>query len=298
MDYGKLPPEINSVRMYSGSGAASLRAAATAWDGLSRKLREAATSAHATTVALSAGWQGEALAAHVGWLNSTAAQCEQTVTQARAAAGAYEAARVATVPPQMVGANRTLRMSLAAANWLGQNMPAIAAAEADYERMWAQDAAAMYAYARACADASAIPPFVPCPTDAGSVSGQGSGAEPSDQDVIAVGAQITSLLPQTLRALASANSEGFNTALSATAPALARMSSLRLGFAREASVLVAAAIRAQPSKSSATARKFVRDCAANVRLDRFRCRGPGARSWRQEVPHPNATASPRRSGDG
>ncbi len=38
-------------------------------------------------------------------------------------------------------------MSLVATNFLGKNTPAIAATEAHYGEMWAQDAAAMYAYA-------------------------------------------------------------------------------------------------------------------------------------------------------
>jgi PPE family len=32
MDYGALPPEINSGRMYSGPGCGSMLAAATTWD--------------------------------------------------------------------------------------------------------------------------------------------------------------------------------------------------------------------------------------------------------------------------
>ncbi len=34
MDFGALPPEINSARMYSGAGSAPLLAAASAWSGL------------------------------------------------------------------------------------------------------------------------------------------------------------------------------------------------------------------------------------------------------------------------
>ncbi len=47
----------------------------------------------------------------------------------------------------MIAANRALLMMLIATNILGQNTPAIAATEAHYMEMWAQDATAMYAYA-------------------------------------------------------------------------------------------------------------------------------------------------------
>ena len=36
MDFGALPPEINSARMYAGPGSAPMLAAATAWDDLGR----------------------------------------------------------------------------------------------------------------------------------------------------------------------------------------------------------------------------------------------------------------------
>jgi hypothetical protein len=57
------------------------------------------------------------------------------------------------VHPALVAANRNHLVSLVATNLLGQNAPAIAAAEAVYEQMWAQDVAVMAAYH---ADASAV----------------------------------------------------------------------------------------------------------------------------------------------
>lgn len=42
MDFGLLPPEINSGRMYTGPGPGPMLAAATAWDGLAVELHATA----------------------------------------------------------------------------------------------------------------------------------------------------------------------------------------------------------------------------------------------------------------
>src|ERR1700761_1931155 len=44
MDFGALPPEINSGRIYSGPGCGSMLAAATTWDGLAEDLHSTAAS--------------------------------------------------------------------------------------------------------------------------------------------------------------------------------------------------------------------------------------------------------------
>jgi PPE-repeat protein len=63
------------------------------------------------------------------------------------------------VPPPVIVANRLLLMTLIATNFFGQNTPAIAATEAQYAEMWAQDATAMYGYAAASATASQLTPY-------------------------------------------------------------------------------------------------------------------------------------------
>src|SRR5208283_1484402 len=95
----------------------------------------------------------------VAWLSTTATQAEETAAQAEAAVAAYEAAFAATVPPPVIAANRAQLMVLVATNFLGQNTPAIAATEALYMEMWAQDAAAMYGYAGSSAAASQLTSF-------------------------------------------------------------------------------------------------------------------------------------------
>src|SRR6202008_1207595 len=94
---------------------------------------------------------------YVAWINAPSAQAEEAATQAKLAAGAYETAFAATVPPPVIATNRALLMALIATNFLGQNTPAIAATEAHYMEMWAQDAAAMYAHAGPSAAATQLP---------------------------------------------------------------------------------------------------------------------------------------------
>ncbi|WP_343573544.1 PPE family protein [Mycobacterium sp.] len=170
MDFGALPPEVNSGRMYAGPGAESMLAAASGWDGLATQLRSAATSYVSTLAGLTANWQGPSSAAmaaaagpFVAWLNTTAAQAEETAVGARAAVAAYDTAFAATVPPPVIEANRTALAALTATNIVGQNTAAIAANEAQYAGMWAQDAAAMYGYAGQSAAASRVPTFSPPP---------------------------------------------------------------------------------------------------------------------------------------
>ena len=261
MDYGTLPPEINSARMYSGPGADSMLAAAAAWDKLAAELHEMATSCGSMTSGVADEWQGpsaaamsESVVAYVGWLRTAAAHAGQAAVQARAAADAYQAALASTVPPQLVTGNRVLRTSLAATNPLGQGNPAIAAAEAEYDRMWAQDAAAMYAYAAASAAAAAVTPFVsPQPPT-------GPQPESGEQEVISTGAQIISALPKALSGLSTAGSRRFDTTLLSVSPALSKLSSLKLGFARDASVPIAVAVvgaaKAATRKGPATAAAF------------------------------------------
>jgi PPE-repeat protein len=172
LDFGALPPEINSGRIYSGPGSGPLLAAASAWDGLATELQSTAASYSSTLSELtSSGWQGPsstsmaaAAAPYTEWLSTTADQAAQTASQAQSAAAAYEAAFASSVPPPVITANRTLLATLVATNFLGINAPAIAATEAQYAEMWAQDAGAMYGYAGAATAATALTSFSTPPT--------------------------------------------------------------------------------------------------------------------------------------
>jgi PPE-repeat protein len=177
MNFAVLPPEMNSARMFAGPGLGPMLAVASAWDGLAEELRAAAGSFASVTSELAGdAWAGPAALAmtrvagpYAAWLSAAAGQAEQTAAQARLAAGSFEAALAAAVHPIVVAANRTRLVSLVGHNLLGQNAPAIAAAEAEYEQMWAQDAAAMSDYyAGASAAVARLVPWQALPQNLGS----------------------------------------------------------------------------------------------------------------------------------
>jgi PPE-repeat protein len=236
MDFGILPPEVNSGRMYAGPGPGSMLAAAAAWDGLADELYSAATDYGSVIANLTSGpWLGPAsvsmaaaAASHVAWLMSTAAQAEQAGTQANAAAAAHETAFAMTVPPPVIAANRALLMMLVATNILGQNTPAIAATEAHYAEMWAQDATAMYGYAASSASASTLTPFTPqqLTTNPGGLAGQTAavgqavGTSAGHVQAILSTGQLMSAAPQALQGLSSPLASTAQTGLGAIESAI------------------------------------------------------------------------------
>ncbi|MCV7197096.1 PPE family protein [Mycobacterium angelicum] len=210
MDYATLSPEVNSARMYAGPGAGTLLAAALSWDGLAAELSSAASDYGLAIADMASGpWRGPASAAmagaaapYVGWLRTTAAQALRAAGQAKAAAGAYAAAFAMTVPPPVIATNRALLASLVATNLFGQNTPAIAATEAQYGEMWAQDAAAMYGYAASSAAASRLTPFGTPPPTTGAQAAALSQLSTNSGIPDAL-SQFTSAVPTALQGLAS-----------------------------------------------------------------------------------------------
>ena len=221
-DFGALPPEINSGRMYSGPGSGPMMAAASGWDGLAAELGTAATGYTSVIDELtSSPWLGPASRAmtaavtpYVSWIGAAAAQAEETASQARAAAAAYETAFTLTVPPPVIAANRVLLATLVATNFFGQNSAAIAATEAQYMEMWAQDAAAMYGYAGSSALATELTRFIDPPNTTTSAAAGGQSAAvaqasatpagQSAQTVTSAATQLISAVPQALQQLSAA----------------------------------------------------------------------------------------------
>ncbi|BBX95068.1 PPE family protein [Mycobacterium lacus] len=156
-----------------------MSAAASAWNRLAAELDSAATGYETVITTLhSEDWLGfasssmaAAVTPYVAWMRATAAQAEEAASKARMAVAAYEAAVTSVVPPPLVAANRVELVSLVKANVFGQYTASIAALEAQYGEMWAQDAMAMYSYAAASASASTVTPFVPPPQTTNAAAG-------------------------------------------------------------------------------------------------------------------------------
>ncbi|MEB3069564.1 PPE family protein, SVP subgroup [[Mycobacterium] vasticus] len=208
MNFAALPPEVNSALMYAGPGSGPIRAAATAWKTMAAELETAANSYRTLITGLTdQTWQGPAAVAmttaaapYATWMHTTATQAAHAGTQAAAAAAAYETAFAMTVPPAVITANRTQLATLTATNLLGQNTAAIAANEAHYATMWAQDATAMYSYATGAAAATQLPTFTPPqttanPADDTSGAYQGAGEEGLLLDILVALLEVDSIAP-------------------------------------------------------------------------------------------------------
>jgi PPE-repeat protein len=83
MDFGALPPEVNSARMYTGPGLATLLGASAGWESLTAELNTAASGYQSVISTLTdEAWAGPtsmsmaaAVAPYMSWMRATAARC-------------------------------------------------------------------------------------------------------------------------------------------------------------------------------------------------------------------------------
>jgi PPE-repeat protein len=243
MDFGTLPPESSSGRIHSGPGPGSLAHAAKAWGVLATQLNDVAVGYRSVISKPASGWQGvsarvtiQAVAPYIAWLDATAAQARQTANQANAAASAYGSALAAMVAPHVIVANRLQRISLAETNCLGQVSADIADTDAEYERMWVQDAVAMYAYARASADATNLTPFSSPALSSDPIEPARQGAQATQPrrkwpltaapEITSTGRQVMSAIPLALGSLSSSPLTTLAASLLTVTAPLSKLSSL------------------------------------------------------------------------
>ena len=142
--------------------------AANVWRQLAIELQQ--TAADYASIVAGISWQGPSAMAmtlstipYVGWMHTTAAQAAQMSMAATTMASSFAATEAAVVHPSVVTANRTWLAHLLATNFFGINFPAIAATEAQYMQMWADNATAMLGYHASRLQTMTLKPFTPPP---------------------------------------------------------------------------------------------------------------------------------------
>ena len=127
IDFGALPPEVNSTRMHCGLGSETLVTSATAWTALAAQLGSAGAAFQEVTMALAGGpWTGPsavtmaaAAAPYVAWVMAEAALCGERGMAATNAAMAFETARLGHIHPTIVASKKA---GLAAVRWLATDL--------------------------------------------------------------------------------------------------------------------------------------------------------------------------------
>jgi PPE-repeat protein len=217
VDFGALPPEVNSARMYAGAGSTSLTTAASAWRSLAAELNSAGLGYENVITQLSSEeWLGpastkaaQALTPYVTWMKTTATQAEQAATQLDAASAAFETAFASVVPPPLIAQNRALLLQALQSNVFGQYTNVIAQLESQYGQMWAQDSSTLYNYAAQSSNATKVTPFTAAPEVSTQDAGAKQGAAVNAASGTAAGnassttAKAITQTPQTLAAAAT-----------------------------------------------------------------------------------------------
>jgi PPE-repeat protein len=175
-NWAATPPEVNASELIAGDHAASITAAAAAYEALADALLSESALMGATTAGTAdAGWQGlggvamvgtattyiAALEALVGWLQASAAG-------ASGIAESYNTAFATMIPEPVCTTNRVAQAEAVASNFMGFRTPEIVAYDTEYfGHMWTNNAAVMGAYesaVMAILDTLTVPPPIAPPT--------------------------------------------------------------------------------------------------------------------------------------
>lgn len=215
--------------MYAGPGPVSLAMAAVAWDNLASELHSAASAYRSLIAGLTTGrWLGpssltmaSAFGPYVAWMSGAAARAAEASSHATLAVEIYEAAFAMTVPPPVVTANRVQLATLTSTNFFGQNSAAIAANEAEYGEMWAQDAAAMYQYAGNSVPVCDVTPFniPPKVTEDSGLTAQSAAVSQATASSAVQHADLANLVSQVPSTMQALTTPGVDTAATTTSTA-------------------------------------------------------------------------------
>lgn len=168
IEYGAMPPELNTARLQLGAGEAPMMQAAAGWEAWAIALEAQAAELSSALASLSAAWTGTgsetgvaACMPMVMWLHTLSAQAQKRAAQATAQATSYVTAATATPQIPEIVQNHVTHGVLEATNFLGVNTVPIGFNEADYVRMWNLAADTMYAYLAETTTNTLFEPIMP-----------------------------------------------------------------------------------------------------------------------------------------
>ncbi|MGO9103074.1 MAG: PPE domain-containing protein [Mycobacterium sp.] len=152
--YWGIPPEINAFRLTRmGAGPGAHAAQIAGFTTASATHLEQGTQQAVTAVATSASFEGNggtgmltSAMSSSTWMAAAGTHAANAAATIAAGVDGYAAAVAATIPHEIVVANRVREATLEATNILGQNTPAIAETNAEYSEFWGQNAGAMMGY--------------------------------------------------------------------------------------------------------------------------------------------------------
>ncbi|WP_139061752.1 PPE family protein [Tsukamurella pulmonis] len=168
MTFPALPPEVNVGRLMSGAGPAPATAAAAAWASVAASVSARSVFLQSLLPRLAASWQAPEtalmtrnVAMYLAHNEAVRAQALLASTRHTKQAADYSAALAGMAQLPEIALNHLTNAVLNATNFLGVNTAAIAANEAQYAAMWAQNASMMAVYLANSVANMTFEPFIP-----------------------------------------------------------------------------------------------------------------------------------------
>ncbi|KXO98150.1 PPE family protein [Tsukamurella pseudospumae] len=168
MTFPALPPEVNVGRLMTGAGPAPATAAAAAWAAVAASVTARSVFLSTLLPRLAASWEAPEttlmtrnVAMYLAHNDVLREQALLAATRHTKQAADYSAALAGMAQLPEIELNHVTNATLNATNFLGVNTAAIAANEAQYAGMWAQNASMMAVYLANSVANMSFEPFVP-----------------------------------------------------------------------------------------------------------------------------------------
>ncbi|KXO95092.1 PPE family protein [Tsukamurella pseudospumae] len=168
MTFPALPPEVNVGRLMTGAGPAPAAAASAAWATVAGSVSARSAFLLGLLTRLAAAWQAPEtllmtrnVATYLAYNEVVRVQALVASTRHAKQAADYSSALAEMAQIPEITTNHVTNATLHATNFLGVNTAPIAANEAQYAGMWAQNSGSMFVYLANTTLNMSFDPFLP-----------------------------------------------------------------------------------------------------------------------------------------